>query len=194
MASIFSGFSGMASGFSLNSFITMFFWTSLVVGVLTVAGMIIYRKVKYVYQGEIFKRRQDDFETNLPQASIVSGIAGYFNRRGKTVFRVKFGKMPWQKIELTKLPDPKYMIGNKIYYIQLNKDNYVQARVKIDWEGVMSLEPVEDDLKYGAQLDLYEKDRILDTSKLTPLTVGLIVMGLVIVSGIIVFYFLSKAG
>lgn len=184
---------GFSAGM-LESFLVVFAWGSLAGAIISAVGILIYRKIKYVYQGEIFKRRQDDLETGVPQSTIVSGIAGYFNKKGKTIFRIKYGVMPWSKIELTKLPDPKYMIGNKVYYLQLNKDNWVQAKLFIDWNGELKLEPVEDDLKYGAMLDIYEKDRVLEAGKLSPVVVGMMIMGLIIVSGIVVFYFLSKAG
>jgi len=177
---------------SLGSFIKMLLWGSVIGGGITMIIILIRNKIKYQYRGEIFKRRQDDFSSGIPQTKYIEGKAGYFKKREKSIFRIKYGMMPWQQIELTKLPDPKYMVGNKVYYLQLNKDNLVQAKMDIDWAGGMSLEPVEDDLKYGAMLDIYEKDRILDTKRMGPLTVGLIVMGLVLVTGIIVFYFLGK--
>ena len=177
---------------SLGSFIKILLWGGIFG--IGIAGTIIFirNKIKYQYFGEIFKRRQEDFSTGIPQTKYVAGKAGYFNKKGKTIFRIKYGLTPWQQVELSKLPDPKYMVGNKVYYLQLNKDNLVQAKMDIDWSGEMTLEPVEDDLKYGAMLDICEKDRILDTKRLGPITVGMIVMGLILVTGIIVFYFLGK--
>jgi len=179
---------------SIGSFIKVILWGLVLGGGIATAIVLIRNKVKYQYKGEVFKRRQDDFDSGIPQTKHIEGKAGYFKKKGKTIFRIKYGAMPWQQIELSKLPDPKYMVGNKVYYLQLNKDNLVQAKMNIDWAGTgMSLEPVEDDLKYGAMLDIYEKDRILDTKRLTPLTIGMIIMGLIMVTGIIVFYFLGKA-
>jgi len=178
---------------SIGSFVKILLWGLLIGGGLGAVIVLIRNKIKYQYAGEVFKRRQDDFDSGIPQTKHIEGKAGYFTKKGKTIFRVKYGLMPWQQIELSKLPDPKYMVGNKVYYLQLNKDNLVQARMDINWAGTgMSLEPVEDDLKYGAMLDIYEKDKILDTKRLTPLTVGMIIIGLIIVTGIVVFYFLGK--
>jgi len=168
----------------------------LLIGTCLAGGIKFVRDfVKYKYSAEVFKRRQESFEDNLPQAQIISGKAGYFTRKstGRNVFRIKYGKMPWERIELTKLPDPKYMIGNKVYYMQLQKDNFVQAKVSIDWDSGLKLEPVEDDLKYGAMQDILEKDGVLEQKRLTPLVAGIIVTGVILVAGIIVFYFLSKA-
>jgi len=155
---------------------------------------VIRDKLKYQYQGEIFKRRQSDSE-GIPSAVNLSGKAGYFKdkKTGRIIFRIKFGLMPWQQVQLNKLPDPKYMIGNKVYYVQLNKDNLVQAKLDVDWNGKFTLNPVEDDLKAMAMMDIKDKESALNVTKMTPLVVGMVVMGLIIMSGIIVFYFLGKA-
>jgi len=176
----------------IGSFVKVFIFGGIMIFLAIIVKMIISLKFTYIYRAEIFKRRQD---YDGMQTSVVSyGIAGYFKKRsGKTVFRIRYGIRPSQVIELSKLPDPNYMIGNKVTYLQLNKDNFVQAKVKIDWEGKFQLEPVEDDLKFSAQLDIDERNRVLDTQKIKPVVVGMIVMGMIIVAGIIVFYFLSKA-
>ena len=179
---------------SWGSIIKILIW-GLLLGVSV--GMIIKvirDKLKYQYQGEIFKRRQSDSE-GIPSAVNLSGKAGYFKdkKTGRIIFRIKFGLMPWQQVQLNKLPDPKYMIGNKVYYVQLNKDNLVQAKLDVDWNGKFTLNPVEDDLKAMAMMDIKDKESALNVTKMTPLVVGMVVMGLIIMSGIIVFYFLGKA-
>jgi len=178
---------------SLSIFISIIVWGVIIISIVGVIGAIIYNKVKYQYVGEVFKRRQSNFDNDAPSAKVISGKAGYFTKKtGKTVFRIKYGPMPWQKIELSKLPDPQYMIGNKVVYFQLNKDNLIQAKIEINWLGEFKLEPVEDDLKYGAMLSMEENNKILDQKKLSPMVVGMIVMGLVLITGIVVFYFLTK--
>jgi len=187
----FSISSFMPSMSSLGSFVKI-----VMAGLVISAFIVLFKfisnfKYKYIYRVEIFKRRQD-FD-NLPTSMVDYGIAGYFKKRsGKTVFRIRYGFRPSQVIELSKLPDPNYMIGNKVVYMQLNKDNFVQAKVNVDWQGTYKLEPVEDDLKFSAELDINEKLRVLDTNRLKPVVVGMIVMGMIIVAGIIVFYFLNK--
>ena len=195
MAVDLSKLSGIFGGGGASAFMSTLIWGLLVISVVTVVAIIIRNKVKYTYYGYIYKRRQDDLETNLPRSQTIQGKAGYFNKKGKTVFRIKFGSMPWQQVELTKLPDPNFMVGNNVYYIQLNKDNYVQAQMEIDWEGDkrgLKLEPVEDDLKYGAKLDLLEKSNILDTKSAFEKVAPMLVLGLIIFSGIITMYFLQK--
>ena len=180
---------------SASSFITTLIWGAIVIIIVTFIAILIRNKIKYTYYGYVFKKRQDDSYTKIPESKTIKGKAGYFTKRGKTVFRIKFGMMPWQQIELTKLPDPTYMIDNNVYYLQLNKDNYVQAEMKIDWEGEvrnLSLEPVEDDLKYGAKLDLAEKDKILNPKSAFERVAPFIVLGLIIFAGIITMYFIQK--
>lgn len=179
--------------FSLGSFIKMLIYGTLIGGSLGVGIKFLRDKIKYQYFGIILRRRQS-LEKGIPESKVVWGKAGYFIKKGgKNVFRIKYGLMPWHQVELSKLPDPEHMIDKIVMYEQLNKDNLVQCKIDIDWDGELNIEPVEDDLKYGAMLDIYDKERILDTKKLTPLVVGMLVMGLILVAGIIVFYFLTKA-
>lgn len=178
---------------SISSFASTLIWGIIISILISVIIIFIRNKLKYQYYSHVFKLRQEDFGTKIPSSKRVKGKSGYFISKGRTVFRIKYGYMPWQQIELTKLPDPKYMIDNEVYYLQLQKDNYVQAKMEIDWEGKFNLEPVEDDLKYGAQLDISEKERILNTKSSWEKFGAPVTMGLVLVAGIIAFYFNSKA-
>lgn len=167
----------------------------LIAGVLIIFIVSFIRnKVKYTYYAICFKRRQESFDS-IPQAMVVQGKAGYFKTKlGKTVFRIKYGVAPWQRIETSQLPDPKHMVGNTVIFLQLQKDNYAQAKIDIDWEGsTFKLEPVDDSLKYDAMLELSEIDKVLESKKMSATTMGIIIIGLIFVAGIIVYYFLSKA-
>ncbi len=180
---------------SMSSFVTTMIWGAVVLIAVTFIAVFIRNKIKYAYYGYIYKKRQGDDLTKIPSSKTIKGKAGYFTKGGKTVFRIKFGMMPWQQIELSKLPDPTYMIDNNVYYLQLNKDNYVQAEMRIDWEGEnrgLSLEPVEDDLKYGAKLNLAEMDKILIPKSTFEKVIPFIVLGLIIFTGIIIMYFVQK--
>lgn len=185
---------GYLPSFSGSSLIPTLLWGLLLIGGTVLAIMFIKNRLKYKYYGLVFKRRQESFD-GLPQAMLVQGKAGYFKTKtGKTVFRIKYGIMPWMKVQTSQLPDPQYMLGNTVIILQLQKDNYTQAKIAVDWEGSnFKLEPIDDSLKYDAMLELSEIDKVLDNKKLSPITVGLIIMGLIIVSGIVVFYFLGKA-
>lgn len=182
------------SGVNTSSMVWTIIWIIVAGVVLTALVIFIKNKLKYVYYGLVFKRRQENIE-GVPQAMTVQGKAGYFKRKsGKTVFRIKYGLMPWQKIETSQLPDPKHMLGNTVAFLQLQKDNFAQARMKVDWEGQgFKLEPIDDSLKFDALLELSEIDKVLETKKIAPVTVGMFIIGLIIVAGIIVYYFLGKA-
>lgn len=168
----------------------------LILGVAFIFLVVFIRnKIKYQYYGLCLRRRQDSFE-GIPQAMLVQGKAGYFKKKsGKTVFRIKYGLAPWKTIETAQLPDPEFIVGNTIVLLQLQKDNFTQAKIEIDWVGKkFKLEPIDDSLKYDAMLELSEIDRALETKKISATTIGILIMGLIIVSGIIVYYFLGKAG
>ncbi len=182
------------SGINVGSMVWTIIWIISAGIVLTLLVLFIRNRLKYVYYGLVFKRRQEGID-GLPQAMIVQGKAGYFKKKsGKTVFRIKYGLMPWQQIETSQLPDPKHMMGNTVIFLQLQKGNFAQAKIKVDWDGKdFKLEPIDDSLKFDALLELSEVDRVLDTKKMNPVTVGMVVIGLIIVAGIIVYYFLGKA-
>lgn len=180
--------------FNSASLYSTFLWGLILIGGTIVSVFVIKNKMKYKYYGLVFKRRQIGFD-GLPQAMIVQGKAGYFKTKsGKSVFRIKYGMMPWMVVETSQLPNPKYMMGNTVILLQLQKDNYAQAKIDVDWDGkTFKLEPIDDSLKYDAMLELAEMDRVLETKKMSPVTVGLLIIGLIIVTGIVVFYFLGKA-
>ncbi len=168
-------------------------WGTIAIVIVTTIIVLIRNKIKYQYYAEVYKKRQSNSETFLPSAKIIKGKAGYFGKGIKTIFRIKYGMAPWQKIELTKLPDPTFMVDNKVTYVQLNKDNYAQAKMTINWDTEeLTLVPVEDDLKYGAKLDILEKDAVLKTKSNLEKVAPYIVLGLIIMAGIIVMYFIQK--
>lgn len=181
---------------NFGSFAKTLIWGLIIIICVTAIGILVKNKIKYQYYGVVFKRRQNDPLSGLPQSSMLQGKAGYFRKRsGKTVYRIKYGVAPWMKIETSKLPDPEYMIGNCAYYQQIQKDNYVQCHVGVDWKmGEIKISPVDDDTKFAARLEMEENRNILTVRSMSPVTVGMIVMGLIIVAGIVVFYFLSRAG
>ena len=185
----------LSGGWNVASFSRTLIYGLILISVVTVFVVWIRNKIKYQYYGFVFKRRQERFDDGLPTSVFIHGKAGYFNKRrtGKTVFRIKYGKMPWQQIELTKLPNPKYMLGNVVAYTQIQKDNFVQNRMNVDWEANLKLEPTEADLTYGAYLDIMEKHQILKNKGINPTVIGMAIMGLILVTGIIVYYFLGKA-
>lgn len=190
----FLGRFGISGGFAYQ-FMQTFIWGLIIISVVTVIALLIRNKVKYQYWGFVLKRRQNDAATGEPTSNFISGKAGYFKKKsGKTVYRIKYGIMPWQQIETAILPDPKYMIGNLAVFIQHQKDNLTQAGISVDWEGHMHIEPISDEIKFGIQLEMNELDRILRVDKYNPTVVGMFILGIILVAGIVVFYFLNKGG
>ena len=177
-----------------SSFFTTLLWGVLLIGGVTFLVIFLRNRLKYQYYGLIFRRRQVGFD-GLPQGHLQQGKAGYFKTRtGKSVFRIKWGMMPWMKVETSQLPDPKFMMGNTVVFLQVQKDNYAQARIDVDWEGRdFKLEPIDDSLKFDALLELSEVDKVLDQKRLSPTVVGMMIIGLILIAGIVVFYFLGKA-
>jgi hypothetical protein len=193
MAFSFESLIPSMGSFSLGSFIKVLLYGSIIGGGLGFGIKFIRDKIKYQYFGLIFRRRQS-LEYGVPESKVVWGKAGYFTKRsGKSTFKIKYGLMPWQQVELSKLPDPKHMIDKIVAYEQLNKDNLVQCRMNVDWDGGLDIQPVEDDLKYGAMLDIYDKGRTLENKILSPTVIGMMILGIILTAGIIVFYFLGKA-
>jgi hypothetical protein len=193
MAFSFDSLIPSMGSFSLSSFLKILLYGSIIGGGLGFGIKYIKDRIKYQYFGLIFRRRQS-LEEGIPESKVVWGKSGYFTKRsGKSIFRIKYGLMPWQQVELSKLPDPKYMIDKIVAYEQLNKDNLVQCNMKVDWDGGLDIQPVEDDLKYGAMLDIYDKGRTLENKILSPTVIGMMIIGLILVAGIVVYYFLGKA-
>ncbi len=177
---------------SFGSTITIILWGTLVIGLVTMGAVMARNKIKYVYTAKVYKRRQNDFQTNAPASKIIYGKAGYFMVKGRIIFRIKYGPMPWQRIEIKKIPDPKYMQDTEVTYIQLQKDNYVQAKTHIDWKGNFDLKPVEDDVKYGAQQDMNEKQAVLQIESKWQKYGPAMGLTLLFMAGIIAMYFVSQ--
>ncbi len=157
--------------------------------------MVVKNKVKFKYRAEIERRRQTSADGTATSSKRLSGKAGYFRKGSKMIFKIKYGFFPWNVIDLTKLPDPKYMDSeNTVYYLQLNKDSLVQAKKSVDWtNGGIELEPVESDMKYGALLDIHERDVILQQQSAWQKYGGPVLLSLIFVTGIVVFYFIQRA-
>lgn len=190
---VLGGFKGLLPG-SVNEFVTLFIWGFLIFGSFISAIVFIRNKIKFRYRGEVLKRRQDSWQTGQPTSKILQGKAGYFKVRGINVFRIKYGIMPWQMIDIKKLPDPKYMEDNKAYFLQYNIGELVQARRVIDWETeTMKIIPVDSTTKDAAKTELKQYNDIFTTKNRLAENMGIAVLGFILIAGIIAFYFVSKA-
>lgn len=106
------------------------FWGAVaivVIGILIFSVMKIRDRFIYVFKHETTRLRKDGRYKKL------KGKAGFITRRdGIKYFRIKMGRMPWQKMDLVQHPNLEEMDGdNTVYYIQLGPDILVQARKEL---------------------------------------------------------------
>ncbi len=192
----FSQYLNFGGGFFSGSFFSIIIWGLLAIPIVLMGIFYLRYRLKYVYNVEIEKRRQNE-KGEPTESKKVIGRGAYITKGIKTLFRIKYGwQLPWQKFELNLLPDPKYMDSeNRVYYLLLNKDTLVQAEKKIDWEdATIKLEPVDLDLKYGALLDAHERGVIFETESTWKKTlVPLGIMTLIFLAGIITLYFIAQS-
>ena len=183
------------SGGSLTNMFSAFIWLLLVLGGVGLVIYLIRQASTYKYRGEIILRRQEDWETALPTGKTLSGKAGYVNVKGRLVFRIRYGMLPHQVIDILKLPNPKYMAGNTAYFLQYNIGEIVQAKKIINWNtSTINVEPIDNTTKDSAKQELSMYSQILSTTRISPQLVAIATMGFILVTGIIVLYFISKAG
>jgi len=191
---IASAVTGWFSASSVESLITTFVWSFGAIIIIALIGFFIRDKIKYKYYGEVHKLRQNSWESGAPSSKIVKGKAGYFVSKGLPVFRIRFGPMPWQLIDIKKLPDPAYMQDSTAFFLQYNVGEYVQSKVIIDYEtDEIKIEPVDSTTKAGAKQDLAAFSRVFETSSRLQENMGIAVMGFVMIGGLIAYYFVNKA-
>jgi len=179
MVDFFGSYSGITSGLWQG-----FKYFLYIIPVIIIIVWIIayYRNKKtYCYPVRIFRIREQGkvLESNFR--------GGYIGRKNSApYFCIKTGKWWWQKVELTKTPNPKYLDEqDRVYYLQIDIDTYVQLKRKFDG-GIMRLIPVEPDIKYGAILSI---QRIKDVLRLEPTWkklapyVALIIVAITLIAG-----------
>jgi hypothetical protein len=183
---------------TLTATLQMAFWVFIVIIVLVVIWVVARERMVYKYWGEVEKRRQDDWRTGEPTTEIVRGKAGYIKQKNGTVFRIKWGWLPWQHINILKLPNPKYMKGNTAYFIQYDINELVQARKHIEWDyetgsGRIVIEPVDSNTKAAAKMEIKDYSMVFKVTDKFKENAGIIIMGFILVAGIISLYFVNKA-
>jgi len=172
-------YGSMFSGWGQNLVYLLYILPFLII----LVWFISYKRDKatYKYPVRIFRIREQGkvLESNYK--------GGYIGRRNSApFFSIKTGRWWWNRIELTKTPNPKYLDEqDRVYYMQIDADTYVQMKRKFD-DRIMSLIPVEPDIKYGAILSI---QRIKDVLRLEPTWkkvmpyVALIIVGIVLIVG-----------
>ncbi len=183
------------SGGQVTSLLGTFIWGLLLFGIFVVAILMVRNRMVMRYAGEIHLMRQDDWETNAPSSKILKGKAGYIgSKKVGQIFRIKYGPMPWHVIDIKKLPDPRYMVGNTAYFLQYNIGELVQAKKIVNWSTEeITISPVDSTTKAAAKSELMNYNSILNWQRMTPQMMAIASLTIVLVAGIIVFFFLSKA-
>jgi len=179
MANFWDSYSGIIAGFGQSFIYLLYILPFLII----IIWYISYRRNKatYKYPVRIFKIREQG------KVIEVNYKGGYIGRKNSApFFSIKTGRWWWQRIELTKTPNPKYLDEqDRVYYMQVDVDTYVQLRRRFE-EGIMRLIPVEPDIKYGAVLSV---QRIKDVLRLEPTWkkvlpyIALIIVGIVLIAG-----------
>jgi hypothetical protein len=173
-----------------SAFVGFNFWW--VIFILIIGGIIfltissIRKKIVFIYPVRIYKTRESGGvkETNWK--------GGYIGRKNSaSYFQIK-GRFPWQKINLNTTPNPKYMDqDNRVYYKQIDLGTYVQLKRTFDKEAI-TFSPVEQDVKYGAILDIQRIKEVLRTEstwkKLAPYF-GLVI---IFIFGVLAFWFVTN--
>jgi len=167
-----------------------FWWIFYIFIIGIVAALVISMirtKMTFKYPVRIFKTR----ESGAVKEQNCKG--GYIGRKNSaSFFQIKTGRMPWQKINLNTTPNPKFMDqDNRVYYKQIDLGTYVQLKRGFDRDAI-TFSPVEQDVKYGAILDIQRIKEVLRTEnpwkKLAPYF-GLVI---VFIFGILAFWFVTN--
>lgn len=188
------GISQYFGGGSLTSIISTIVWFTIIVAVFAVIIIFVRNRIKYRYYCEVYKRRQFNWQTGNPESEKIQGKAGYFKQGDLPVFKIQYGLMPWQKVIIKKLPDPRYMQNKTAIYLQYNVGELVQAKKQIDWENsLITIEPVDSTTKAAAKAEMKEYSNILTVKNKLMENIGIISMGFILVAGIVAYYFISKA-
>jgi len=179
MADLFGWTSGMGAGLYQGVYYAMWIVPVIVLTVVLIAA--IRNKMIFKYPVRIFRVRENGKVTELNK------YGGYITRKGSSpFFRIKIGGKLWgwwKKVDLLTTPDPRYMDEqNRIYYLQIDVNTFVQMRRKINVEEKtitdengkkkkvlygdnFELTPVESDVKYGAILGIHRIREITNQSQ-----------------------------
>jgi hypothetical protein len=162
-------------------------WITLIGVVLFLVISTIRNKAVFKYPVRIFKTR----EGGAVKEQNCKG--GYIGRKNSaSFFQIKLGMMPWQKVNLNTTPNPKYMDqDNRVYYKQIDLGTYIQLQRHFD-KDVISFSGVEQDVKYGAILDIQRIKEILRTDSPWKKLAPYFALVLIFIFGILAFWFVTN--
>lgn len=183
MADILSGAYNWIFGFNFWWLI----WILLIGAVLFLIISAIRNKKLYIYPVRIFQTRESG---SVKEKNCRGGYIG--RKNSASFFQIKTGKMPWQKLNLNTTPNPMYMDqDNRVYYKQIDLGTYVQLKRDFSREAI-SFSPVEQDVKYGAILDIQRIKEILRTESPWKKLAPYFALVVIFIFGILAFWFVTN--
>lgn len=178
-------------GEAYSAFVGFNFWW-IIWTLLT--GLIIAWIVSFIRNKAIFKYPVRIFKTRESGAVKEQNCkGGYIGRKNSaSFFQIKIGPFPWQKVNFNTTPNPKYMDqDNRVYYKQIDLGTYLQLKRAFDKE-VISFSPVEQDVKYGAILDIQRIRTVLNTESVWKKLAPYFGLVLIFIFGILAFWFVTN--
>ncbi len=149
--------------------------------------MLIQDKKKYVYKVRIYQTRENGSVKELNYKG------GYFKGRSGVRFYIKRGLLPLNKIVLKTTPNPAMMdFENRVYYKQIDVDTFIQLKRVFD-KDILLFKPVEQDVKYGAELDLLGMEKALKNESTWAKIAPFIAMAMIFVLAIIGWWMVMDA-
>jgi len=185
MADIFSIFGEWGKSLMNNWWIIAIVVIALLLVILVI--IIIRDKKVFQYPVRIFRIRENGkcLEANYK--------GGYIGRKNSApFFQIKTGKWPWQKINLTTTPNPKYLDEqNRVYYKQIDINTYIQLQRTLGSD--IDYSPVECDVKYAAVLDIHRIRNILKTESTLAKIAPYIALILLFIAAIVGWWMVMNA-
>lgn len=155
---------------------------------LIIIILIIRDKKVFLYPVRIFRVRENN------KCLEVNYKGGYIGRRNSApFFQIKTGRWPWQRVNLTTTPNPKYLDEqNRVYYKQIDINTYIQLQRTLGLTDV-NYSPVECDVKYAAVLDILRIKSILKTESTLAKVAPYIALILLFIAAIVGWWMVMNA-
>jgi hypothetical protein len=178
-------------GGAISAFSGFDFWWILWVFLI---GLIVLSLISMIRTKAIFKYPVRIFKTRENGAVKEQNCkGGYIGRKNSaSYFQIKTGMFPWQKINLNTTPNPKYMDqDNRVYYKQIDLGTYIQLKRNFDNSSVC-FDAVEQDVKYGAILDIQRIKEVLRTESPWKKIAPYFALVVIFIFGILAFWFVTN--
>jgi len=163
-------------------------WILLIGAILYVIISAIRGKMIFKYPVRIFKTREHG---TVKEQNCKGGYIG--RKNSASYFQIKTGMFPWQKINLNTTPNPQYMDqDNRVYYKQIDLNTFVQLKRSFTGDAI-NYDSVEQDVKYGAILDIQRIKEILRTESTWKKLAPYFALVIIFIFGVLAFYFVTNA-